>query len=210
MNVVYDIDDILVDDLFVLCYLCWFVVVMEIYFFEVNGVVMLMVCVVDGLNCCNYDVQLICLCQLVKVVLLFSGQFVVDEVFIKGFFVLFYFNLCMGVFSKWVLVKLWLFKWFDVVYIVIEGLFGWLVLQVVQYLVLLVMLDYCINFYVYGKYYCLGLFFKFIMGYLCKFYNCCDVMMVLIEVMCVLLFDCGFEWLLVVGCGVDVQCFDFV
>lgn len=74
---------------------------------------------------------------------------------------------------------------FDLVYVIMLGLLGWVVLCVVCVEGLVMSVDFCINFYVYCGYYGLGWLEFVVFGYLKCLYGMVDFNFVfMVELVC--------------------------
>lgn len=98
----------------------------------------------------------------------------------------------------------------EVIYIVMEGLFGFVVCCICVKWKLFFMISYYIKFFEYVNV-CFG-FILFFVGYvfMCWFYNVGGCMMVMMLFMCDDLIKCGFNNLMFWVCGVDIELFNLV
>lgn len=180
-------------------------IVSEIYFLEINGVVLIVYSLVVGFVVQGYMVEVICLCQLV----LFVDEFGMLLVEICGVVLFCYLGLCFGLFSGCMLCKCWNCLWLDVIYVVMEGFLGWLVMCVVQQLGIFVVIGFYMCFDIYVVYYGVGFFIEVVCGYLCCFYNCGGVILVFIEVFKCELGVLGVVNVCILCCVVDIEQFYF-
>lgn len=180
-----------------------YVIVIEIYLLEVNGVVFIVQGLEQGLCVVGYEIDFVCFCQFIEVLDLVFGILLVFGV------VLFcYFGLCFGLLVLIWLGCYWQNQCFDVVYIVIEGLFGWLVLCIVCCFGILVVSGFYICFDEYLFDYGVVWLQVVVMCWMCCFYNQVDVILVLICELQQFFGEQGFECVCLLVCVVDSQQFD--
>jgi glycosyltransferase involved in cell wall biosynthesis len=180
--------------------------VTETYPPEVNGVAMSVSRLVQGLHARNHALQLIRPRQGKTQQPRDSER--LNEVLTHGWPIPLYPTLRIGVPSKRTLVRHWSLWRPDVVHIATEGPLGWSALQAARHLSVPVTSDFRTNFHAYGQHYRVGWLARPIMSYLRMFHNHAHCTMAPTDALRDKLNEAGFERLVVVGRGVDVELFD--
>lgn len=179
--------------------------VTETYPPEVNGVALTLQRVVEGLRALQHDIQLIRPRQTDADLAKRVDRF--DEVLMRGVPIPRYPEMKMGMPANKALGQLWSRQRPDLVYIATEGPLGWSALQIAHKLKLPVCSDFRTNFHAYSKHYGIGWLYRPIMGYLRKFHNRTAFTMVPSESLRQQLRANGFERLVLVTRGVDIDLF---
>jgi glycosyltransferase involved in cell wall biosynthesis len=180
--------------------------VTETYPPEINGVAMTLQRLVSSLMQRGHRVQLIRPRQPLEAAE-GDGADGLKQVLMRGWPVPKYPHLRMGLPAQGELIRLWTLQRPDVVHIATEGPLGWSALKAAKKLKLPVSADFRTQFHAYTEHYKLSWLRKPILAYLRQFHNRCDFTMVPTEGMRAELAGWGFERLLVVGRGVDIQYF---
>jgi glycosyltransferase involved in cell wall biosynthesis len=181
-------------------------VVTETYPPEVNGVSATIARVVEGMQSCGHELQLVRPRQDAGDATSADERF--TQVLTRGLPIPRYPQLKMGLPCKGALVKLWTTHPPDVVHIVTEGPLGWSALQVATRLQLPIVSDFRTNFHAYSRHYGIAWMRNPIMAYLRTFHNRCFSTMVPTEGLRSELAASGFKRLRVVSRGVDTRLFD--
>jgi glycosyltransferase involved in cell wall biosynthesis len=180
--------------------------VTETYPPEINGVAMTLQRLVSSLLQRGHRVQLVRPRQALEATE-GDGANGLKQVLMRGWPVPKYPHLRMGLPAQGELIRLWTLQRPDVVHIATEGPLGWSALKAAKKLKIPVSADFRTQFHAYTEHYKLSWLRKPILAYLRQFHNRCDFTMVPTEGMRAELAGWGFERLLVVGRGVDIQYF---
>ena len=180
--------------------------VTETYPPEINGVAMTLQRLVSSLMQRGHRVQLIRPRQPLDAAE-GDGADGLKQVLMRGWPVPKYPHLRMGLPAQGELIRLLTLQRPDVVHIATEGPLGWSALKAAKKLKIPVSADFRTQFHAYTEHYKLSWLRKPILAYLRQFHNRCDFTMVPTEGMRAELAGWGFERLLVVGRGVDIQYF---
>lgn len=182
-------------------------VVTETFPPEVNGVATTVERLVRGLQLRDHDVQVVRPRQAADAWDRDGSRLGLEQVLTRGLPIPRYPQLRMGLPAQRALQALWMRRRPDIVHIATEGPLGWSALRTARKLQLPVSTDLRTNFDAYSEHYGVGWLRRSVQAYLRRFHNLADCTLVPTEGLRQQLRAAGFERLIVVQRGVDVDRF---
>lgn len=182
-------------------------VVTETFPPEVNGVATTVERLVRGLQLRDHDVQVVRPRQAADAWDRDGSRLGLEQVLTRGLPIPRYPQLRMGLPAQRALQALWMRRRPDIVHIATEGPLGWSALRTARKLQLPVSTDFRTNFDAYSEHYGVGWLRRSVQAYLRRFHNLADCTLVPTEGLRQQLRAAGFERLIVVQRGVDVDRF---
>lgn len=182
-------------------------VVTETFPPEVNGVATTVERLVRGLQLRDHDVQVVRPRQDSDAYDRDGSRLGLEQVLTRGLPIPRYPQLRMGLPAQRSLQALWMRRRPDVVHIATEGPLGWSALRTARKLQLPVSTDFRTNFDAYSEHYGVGWLRRSVQGYLRRFHNHADCTLVPTDGLRQQLRAAGFERLIVVQRGVDLDRF---
>ena len=182
-------------------------VVTETFPPEVNGVATTVERLVRGLQLRDHDVQVVRPRQAADAWDRDGSRLGLEQVLTRGLPIPRYPQLRMGLPAQRALQALWMRRRPDIVHIATEGPLGWSALRTARKLQLPVSSDFRTNFDAYSEHYGVGWLRRSVQAYLRRFHNLADCTLVPTEGLRQQLRASGFERLIVVQRGVDVDRF---
>ena len=182
-------------------------VVTETFPPEVNGVATTVERLVRGLQLRDHDVQVVRPRQAADAWDRDGSRLGLEQVLTRGLPIPRYPQLRVGLPAQRALQALWMRRRPDIVHIATEGPLGWSALRTARKLQLPVSTDFRTNFDAYSEHYGVGWLRRSVQAYLRRFHNLADCTLVPTEGLRQQLRAAGFERLIVVQRGVDVDRF---
>ncbi|MEW6694141.1 MAG: glycosyltransferase family 1 protein [Pseudomonadota bacterium] len=182
-------------------------VVTETFPPEVNGVATTMERMVQGLQRRDHDVQVVRPRQGADAYDHDGSRLGLEQVLTRGVPIPRYPQLRMGLPAQRALQALWMRRRPDIVHIATEGPLGWSALRTARKLRLPVSTDFRTHFDAYSAHYGVGWLRRSVQAYLRRFHNQADCTLVPTEGLRQQLRAAGFERLIVVQRGVDIDRF---
>lgn len=182
-------------------------VVTETFPPEVNGVATTVERLVRGLQLHDHDVQVVRPRQAADAYDRDGSRLGLEQVLTRGLPIPRYPQLRMGLPAQRALQALWMRRRPDIVHIATEGPLGWSALRTARKLQLPVSTDFRTNFDAYSEHYGVGWLRRSVQAYLRRFHNLADCTLVPTDGLRQQLRAAGFERLIVVQRGVDVDRF---
>ncbi|WP_143967996.1 glycosyltransferase family 4 protein [Tepidimonas fonticaldi] len=182
-------------------------VVTETFPPEVNGVATTVERLVRGLQLRDHDVQVVRPRQAADAWDRDGSRLGLEQVLTRGLPIPRYPQLRMGLPAQRALQALWMRRRPDIVHIATEGPLGWSALRTARKLQLPVSTDFRTNFDAYSEHYGVGWLRRSVQAYLRRFHNLADCTLVPTDGLRQQLRAAGFERLIVVQRGVDVDRF---
>lgn len=182
-------------------------VVTETFPPEVNGVATTVERLVRGLQLRDHDVQVVRPRQAADAYDRDGSRLGLEQVLTRGLPIPRYPQLRVGLPAQRALQALWMRRRPDIVHIATEGPLGWSALRTARKLQLPVSTDFRTNFDAYSEHYGVGWLRRSVQAYLRRFHNLADCTLVPTEGLRQQLRAAGFERLIVVQRGVDVDRF---
>lgn len=182
-------------------------VVTETFPPEINGVATTVERLVRGLQLRDHDVQVVRPRQAADAWDRDGSRLGLEQVLTRGLPIPRYPQLRMGLPAQRALQALWMRRRPDIVHIATEGPLGWSALRTARKLQLPVSTDFRTHFDAYSEHYGVGWLRRSVQAYLRRFHNQADCTLVPTDGLREQLRAAGFERLLVVQRGVDVDRF---
>ncbi|MCX7662131.1 MAG: glycosyltransferase family 1 protein [Tepidimonas fonticaldi] len=182
-------------------------VVTETFPPEVNGVATTVERLVRGLQLRDHDVQVVRPRQAADAYDRDGSRLGLEQVLTRGLPIPRYPQLRVGLPAQRALQALWMRRRPDIVHIATEGPLGWSALRTARKLQLPVSTDFRTNFDAYSEHYGVGWLRRSVQAYLRRFHNLADCTLVPTDGLRQHLRAAGFERLIVVQRGVDVDRF---
>ncbi|WP_334153863.1 glycosyltransferase family 4 protein [Tepidimonas sp.] len=182
-------------------------VVTETFPPEVNGVATTVERLVRGLQLHDHDVQVVRPRQAADAYDRDGSRLGLEQVLTRGLPIPRYPQLRMGLPAQRALQALWMRRRPDIVHIATEGPLGWSALRTARKLRLPVSTDFRTNFDAYSEHYGVGWLRRSVQAYLRRFHNLADCTLVPTDGLRQQLRAAGFERLIVVQRGVDMDRF---
>ena len=182
-------------------------VVTETFPPEINGVATTVERLVRGLQLHDHDVQVVRPRQAADAYDRDGSRLGLEQVLTRGLPIPRYPQLRMGLPAQRALQALWMRRRPDIVHIATEGPLGWSALRTARKLRLPVSTDFRTHFDAYSEHYGFGWLRRSVQAYLRRFHNLADCTLVPTDGLRQQLRAAGFERLIVVQRGVDVDRF---